>query len=258
MEKYSILQGNCLDILPKLPSQSVDLILCDLPYGTTGLKWDKAIPMDKLWVEYKRIIKPYRVVVLFSQQPFTTFLISSNIGWYKYNWIWQKPSGSNILNSHHQPLKVTEDICVFGNGAASPSKKGSLIYNPQFTEGKPYTCTSGQQREDENGKPNTAIANHSSRNIGGFTVVNDGRRYPTNLLQFNRDKHKLHPTQKPIALLEYLIKTYSNENDLVLDNCMGVGSCGVACLNTNRRFLGIELDNKYFNIAKERLENVKV
>ena len=234
-----------------LPDKSIDMILCDLPYGTSACSFDKQIPTDKLWKEYTRIIKPTRAIVLFSQQPFTSLLINSNIKYWKYNWIWQKENGTNFPNAKYCPLKITEDICVFGDGAISYTPKGNnLIYNPQFTEGKPYTIISGKQKSD------SAIVRKGSReDFSGYKTINNGKRYPKNIIKFNRDKDKLHPTQKPVALLEYLIKTYTNEGDLVLDNCMGSGSCGVACLNTNRNFLGMELDKDYFNIAKERINN---
>ena len=250
MSNANLYCGDCLEKLKEIPNESVDLILCDLPYGTTASSWDKMLPMDKLWEEYKRIIKPNRAIVLFSQQPFTSLLITSNIEMWKYNWVWEKDNGTNFMNSHYQPLKITEDICVFGEGATSYSTKGNLIYNPQMTEGKPYTLTSGQQKE------NSAVVRgkEGRKKSGGYTTVNEGKRYPKNLIKFNRDKDKLHPTQKPIALCEYLICTYSNEGDVVLDNCMGSGTTGVACKNTNRNFIGIELNEEYFNLAKERIK----
>ena len=164
-------------------------------------------------------------------------------------WVWEKDNGTNFMNSHYQPLKITEDICVFGEGATSYSKKGNLIYNPQMSEGKAYTITSGQQKE------NSAVVRgkEGRKKTGGFTTVNDGKLYHKNLIKFNRDKDKLHPTQKPIALCEYLIRTYSNEGDVVLDNCMGSGTIGVAAMNTNRDFIGMELDKDYFKIAEERI-----
>ncbi len=253
MAKVDLYCGDCLEKLKEVPNESVDLILCDLPYGTTASSWDKMLPMDKLWVEYKRIIKPNRAIVLFSQQPFTSLLITSNIEMWKYNWVWEKDNGTNFMNSHYQPLKITEDICVFGEGATSYSKKGNLIYNPQMTEGKPYTLTSGQQKE------NSAVVRgkEGRKKSGGYTTVNDGKRYPKNLIKFNRDKDKLHPTQKPVALCEYLIRTYSNEGDVVLDNCMGSGTTGVAAMNTNRDFIGIEMDKSYFDIAEKRIREAK-
>lgn len=249
-QKVKLYHGDCLKLMKEIPDKSIDAIVCDLPYGTTLCDFDKSIiPFEPLWKEYRRIIKSNRAIVLFAQQPFTTFLISSNLEMWKYNWIWEKENGTNILSSHYQPLKITEDICVFGTGAISNSPNENMIYNPQFEIGKPYICKSGNQ------KSNTVVAGHRSRNIGGFVTENEGKRYPKNIIKFNRDKEKLHPTQKPVALLEYLIKTYSNEGDLILDNCMGSGSTGVACYNTNRHFIGIEKDDNYFKLAKKRIDN---
>ena len=168
---------------------------------------------------------------------------------WKYNWIWEKDNGTNFLNSHFQPMKVTEDICVFGDGSTSFTKNGDqMIYNPQYSYGKPYSCKSGNQREDR------ACIRGDFTNVVGHLTESDGKRFPKNLIRFNRDKEKLQPTQKPVALCEYLIKTYTNEGDLVLDNCMGSGTTGVACKRLKRNFIGIELDDKYFEIAKNRIE----
>ena len=253
-KKYKLFLGDCLEEMKKIPDNFVDCIICDLPYGTSACKWDTVISLEALWKEYKRIIKPNRAIVLFAQQPFTTTLIYSNIKLWKYNWTWEKDNATNFLNSHYQPMKITEDICVFGEGATSYTKKGStLFYNPQFSEGKPYKCATGKHDN------NSAIVREGKggrEDIEGYVTVSDGKRYPKNLIKFNRDKEKLHPTQKPVGLCEYLIKTYTNEGEVVLDNCMGSGSTGVACMNTNRRFIGIELEEKYFNMAKERIEKV--
>lgn len=249
--KGLLLNGDCLEMMKEIPDKSIDLIVADLPFGTTPASWDKTLPMDKLWEQYKRIIKPNRAIVLFGQQPFTSLLISSNIDMWKYNWIWEKDNGTNFMNSHYQPLKITEDICVFGSGATSFTKNNNnLIYNPQFEKGKPYTITSGQQ------KSNSAVVRGGKggrEDVGGYKTENDGKRYPKNLIKFNRDKDKLHPTQKPVALLEYLIKTYSNENDLVLDNTAGSCTTAVACENTNRRWLCMEYLSEYCEIGKQRL-----
>jgi len=248
-----LLQGDCLEIMKDIPDKSVDLILCDLPYGTTPASWDSRIPMEKLWKQYERMVKDDGSIVLTSQQPFTSLLICSNLRLYKYNWIWEKDNGTNFLNSKFQPLKITEDICVFGRGATSFVKNGlNMNYNPQFTEGKAYTIKSGKQ------KSNSAVVRGGKggrEDVGGFETKSDGKRYPKNLIKINRDKYKLHPTQKPVALMEYLIKTYTSEGDLVLDNCMGSGTTGVACINLNRDFIGIELDEQYFKIAKKRIED---
>lgn len=252
-ENIKLLQGDCLELMKQIPDKSVDMILCDLPYGTSASSWDKRINIEKLWSEYKRILKNNRAIVLFAQQPFTSLLITSNLKQYKYNWIWEKDNGTNFLNSKYCPLKITEDICVFGDGAISYVKNGeNLIYNPQFSKGKPYKIISGKQ------KNNSAVVRggkNGREDIGNYKTVNDGKRYPKNLIKFNRDRDKLHPTQKPVALLEYLIKTYTNEGETVLDNCMGSGSTGVACVNTNRKFIGMELEEKYFEVAKDRIAN---
>ena len=256
IENITLLNGDCLKMMKEIPDNSIDMVLCDLPYGTSASSWDKKLPMNDLWNEYKRIIKHNRAIVLFSQQPFTSLLITSNIEMWKYNWIWEKDNGTNFMNSHFCPLKITEDICVFGNGATSFVKNGeNLIYNPQFSEGKPYSIISGNQ------KSNSAVVRGGKGgrdDVGGYKTESDGKRYPKNLIKFNRDKDKLHPTQKPVSLCEYLIQTYTNEGDVVLDNCMGSGTTGIACLNTNRKFIGMELDDTYFEIAKKRIEEVSI
>ena len=256
IDNITLWQGDCLEMMKDIPDNSIDMVLCDLPYGTSASSWDKKLPMNDLWNEYKRIIKHNRAIVLFSQQPFTSLLITSNIEMWKYNWIWEKDNGTNFMNSHFCPLKITEDICVFGNGATSFVKNGeNLIYNPQFSEGKPYSIISGNQ------KSNSAVVRGGKGgrdDVGGYKTESDGKRYPKNLIKFNRDKDKLHPTQKPVSLCEYLIQTYTNEGDVVLDNCMGSGTTGIACLNTNRKFIGMELDDTYFEIAKKRIEEVSI
>lgn len=218
-----------------IPNKSIDLILCDLPYGTTKCKWDTVIPFDKLWEQYNRIIKDNGAIVLFGKQPFTSQLINSNLKNYKYNLIWKKNNHDNPLQAKRRFLNITEDIVVF--------YKKQCCYNPQ-----------GLVKVDK-------ITRQGGR--GKLMVQASGDRpdeykqeytnYPRNILEFARDAKNVHPTQKPVALLEYLIKTYTNEGDTVLDNCMGSGSTGVACRNTNREFIGMELDEKYFNIACERI-----
>ena len=246
-----VIQGDCLEVMKEIPDKSIDLILADLPYGTTPVSWDVVIPIDKLWKEYERIIQDNGAIVLNAQQPFTSLLISSNLDLYKYNWVWRKDNATNFLNSKFQPLKITEDICVFGKGATSFVKEGiTMKYNPQFTEGKPYTIKSGNQ------KSNSAVVRGGKggrEDVGGFETISDGKRFPKNLIKFNRDKEKLHPTQKPIALLEYLIKTYTNEGDLVLDNVGGSGTTLVAAKQLKRNFIGIEISPEYCKIAEERL-----
>ena len=229
-------QGDCLELMKDIPDKSIDMILCDLPYGTTRNKWDSVIPLDKLWNEYERIIKDNGAIVLFSQMPFTAELTHSNLKLFKYEWIWEKDNGTGFLNAKKMPLKIHENILIF--------YKKLPIYNPQMRTGfKPYKCKQGRHS-----------TNYGLYEQGHITESN-GERYPIDIIEFKKDSG-LHPTQKPVALLEYLIKTYTNEGETVLDNCMGSGSTGVACKNLNRNFIGIELDENYFNIAKERINEV--
>lgn len=238
--RYKLYQGDCLEIIKNIPDKSIDMILCDLPYGTTQNKWDSVIPLDELWKEYKRIIKDNGAIVLTSQGIFTAKLILSNEKWFKYKLVWEKSKATNFLNAKKQPLRKHEDICIFYNKQP--------IYNPQMREGKPYN--KGVRKDQLTG---------SYGNFNPVEVKSDGLRYPTDVRYFKTAESEgkvYHPTQKPLALLEDLIKTYTNEGDLVLDNCMGSGSTGIACINTNRRFIGIELDKNYFEMTKERLDKV--
>jgi len=225
----------------------VDAIITDPPYGTTACKWDSVIPFDLMWEQLKRVIKPDGAIVLFGSEPFSSALRMSNIKQYKYDWVWKKERGTNFLNFKYQPSKETENIMVFGNMATSYSKKGNLIYYPQMREGKAYT--------QKQGFIGDAVARDkgSRENKKNIVTKNKGTRYPSNLLEFSNEKG-LHPTQKPLTLMEYLIKTYTNESETVLDFTMGSGTTGVACKNLNRDFIGIELDKDYFEIAKERIE----
>lgn len=218
-----------------IPDNSVDMILCDLPYGTTKNKWDNIIPFDELWSAYERVIKNNGVIVLFSDGLFTSKLTLSNTKLWRYNLVWDKQRGCDFLNANIKPLKSHEDICIF--------YKRKPVYNKQYWYSTPYKRTK-----------NGSLSNNYGNRNEAWTESLDGKRNPLSILSYARDSSRLHPTQKPVALLEYLIKTYTNEGDTVLDNCMGSGSTGVACKNTNRNFIGIELDNNYFNIAKERIE----
>lgn len=236
MKPIELWRGDCLELMKYIPDGSVDLVLCDLPYGTTNNKWDKCIPLEKLWPEYKRVVKKNGAIVLFAQTPFDKVLGASNLDMLKYEWIWEKPQGTGHLNAKKMPMKSHENILVFYRQLPK--------YNPQWEWGTPYTSTTHSTHSTNYGKQKDSV-----------TTTSDGRRYPKDVLRFNKaetDKH-LHPTQKPVALLVYLIKTYTDSGDTVLDNCMGSGSTGVACVNTNRRFIGIELDDDYFNIAKQRI-----
>ena len=236
--------GDCLELMSDIEDESIDMILCDLPYGSTKNKWDSQIDLEKLWKQYKRIIKRRGCIALFAQTPFDKVLGASNLDMLKYEWIWDKPMATGRLNCNYAPMKAHENILIFSKSAACyvKDKNNAMIYNPQMTEGKPYTAISGR-----------ASTNYDTKWSKEQLTVNSGTRYPRDIQRFSHDKEKYHPTQKPVALLEYLIKTYTNKGDLVLDNCMGSGSTGVACINTGRRFIGIELDDTYYDISKERI-----
>ena len=234
-------QGDCLELMKDIPDKSIDMILCDLPYGTTQNKWDSVIPLDELWREYKRIIKDNGVIVLTSQGIFTAKLILSNEKWFKYKLVWVKSKATNFLNAKKQPLRKHEDICVFYNKQPQ--------YNPQMTEGEPY---------DKGVRKNQLTGSYGDFNP--VHVKSEGMRYPTDVVYFKTAESEgkvYHSTQKPVELFEYLIKTYTNKGETVLDNCMGSGTTAIACLNTNRNFIGFELDKGYFDIAKNRIEEKK-
>ena len=233
-----LFKGDCLELMKEIPSKSIDCIICDLPYNlksrrTTWNGWDCEINITQLFSEYKRIRKDNCPIILFASDLFSAKLIMENPSEYKYKWIWKKEAGTGFLNAKRMPLRNFEEILVFYDKQPT--------YNPQMREGKPYTCTKG------------SLSNNYCKTDKIVITENTGERYPLSILDFQRDKNKIHPTQKPIALLEYLIKTYTNEEDTVLDNCMGSGTTGVACLNTGRNFIGIELDEKYYKIAEERI-----
>ncbi len=238
---------DCLEGMKLIADKSIDMILCDLPYGTTKCKWDVVIPFDKLWEQYSRLIKEDGAIVLFGKEPFSSQLRVSNLDMYRYDWIWVKDTKSNFMQANHQPLNNIELISVFGKGYVRSIKdKVMMTYNPQFTEGKEYKLPKVSKTTDlfgENHK--NGVYKHYDRDTS--------KRYPYNIIQFNMDKPKVHPTQKPIALLEYLIKTYTNEGAKVLDNCIGSGSTAIACINTNRNFIGFEIDKHYYDIANKRI-----
>lgn len=246
LELNKIYLGDCLDLMPQIQDQSIDMILCDLPYGTTRNHWDSIIPLDKLWAQYNRIIKDDGAIVLFSQQPFTSMLVMSNPKMFKYEWIWEKDSGTGHLNSKFAPMKIHENICVFSKSAASfvKDKSKAMIYNPQYRSGKPYKGKGGL----------LGNGNYDSKYQREVEVFNDGEHYyPIDIIKFNRDKEKFHPTAKPVELCQYLIRTYTNSGGVILDNCMGSGSTIVAAIKENRQYIGIEKEEKYFDIANERI-----
>lgn len=235
-------QGDCLEVMKNIPDKSVDLVLTDPPFGTTACKWDSVIPLEPMWKELKRIIKKNGAIVLFGAEPFSSQLRLSNLDWFKYDWIWEKSKCGSAFTSKYRPQSKHEIISVFG--------KGRVNYYPQMEEGEPYKRT----RKVNNGdKPN----NHKLGVTSESETVNTGYRYPSTVQFFQqrwRRQDQVHPTQKPVALMEYLIKTYSNEGDVVLDFCAGSGTTGVAAKNLNRDFIGIEMDEGYFKVAKERIE----
>lgn len=233
-----------MKLLEGIQDCSVDLILCDLPYGTTKNKWDSELDLKKLWEHYKRIMKEDGCVALFAQTPFDKVLGCSNLEMLKYEWVWEKALATGRLNCNFAPMKAHENILIFAKKAASnvKDKSRAMKYFPQMTRGKPYTAKSGRGSENYDVKWQKSVV-----------TKNRGERYPRDVQRFSHDKEKYHPTQKPVALLEYLIKTYTEEGNVVLDNCMGAGSTGVACVNTARRFIGMELDQEYFDIAADRI-----
>lgn len=321
MSEIKLMHGDCLELMKKLPDASVDMILCDLPYGTTACKWDSVIPFGPLWAEYRRVAKPNAAIVLTASQPFTSAAVMSNPDMFRYSWVWEKEQGVNFLSAKKNPMKVHEDILVFyldeaevkgrsrkfselrdyfagerarlgltageikrilGNDMGGhyftngvqwtlPTEENYLKlqatggfcrdwsemkrqfdqiaeecriqYFPQMTVGKPYISGLGSSGE-------------VTGNVSKTRTKNEGTRYPRSIQRFNRETG-LHPTQKPVALMEYLIRTYTNEGELVLDNCMGSGTTGVACVNTSRNFIGMEMDDRYFEIAKKRIEDAK-
>lgn len=251
------MHGDCLEKMKKIKDDSVDLILADLPYGTTKIKWDSVIDLDKLWEEYKRIIKkPSGAIVLFGKQPFTSYVISKNFAWYKYNWIWKKDRTTKFLLANYRPMTNTEDIMVFSPGGASASsrKTGNMTYNPQNLIKKSVIKKNNEKRLGKMLNQKHHLGNNNKL-YSDKTYKQEYTNYPNEILEFKTETKMIHETQKPIALIEYLIKTYSNENDIVLDNTMGSGTTGVGCVLTNRKFIGIEKDLKYFEIAKQRINN---
>lgn len=233
-----LLHGDCLELMAQIPDGSVDMVLCDLPYGTTACKWDSVIPFEPLWAHYKRVIKKNGAIVLTATQPFSALVVSSNIKGFKHEWIWQKEKGVGFQIAKYRPMQEHESCLVFtSNGdrvTYFPIKE--MRDNPQIYSGA--STKSGSS-------PLANIAKQS------YVYVD---KFPTSIKRFKRDKDKIHPTQKPVALMEYLIRTYTNEGETVLDNCMGSGTTGVACVNTGRNFIGIEKDDKYFAIASARIE----
>lgn len=241
-----MINGDCLEVMNDIPDKSVDMILCDLPYGTTACKWDSIIPLDKLWEQYQRLIKDNGAIVLFGSQPFTTALIMSNIKEYKATWYWKKERGTNFVQAKRYPMRVIEECLLFC--------KGTPTYNPILRKVKPYSHVLPKPKKG------------TSQHMDSKSVDSEGNRiyksyntaYPINVLEFSRDNmakgKSLHPTQKPVALFEYLIRTYTNECETILDNCAGSFTTSIACLNTNRNYICIEKDEGYCDIGRQRIE----
>lgn len=239
-----VTHGDCLEEMPKIADKSIDMILCDLPYGTTACRWDTIIPFEPLWEQYKRIIKDNGAIVLTASQPFTSALVMSNIKMFKYEWIWEKDGGSNFATTKYQPMKEHENILVFSNGTTK--------YNQQKQER--IGSRKGKKTKTIDGGREDSVYGTQE---GGKELEVAELRTPRSIQRFTRERG-LHPTQKPVALFEYLIKTYTNEGDLVLDNCAGSGTTGVACKKLNRNFILIEKEKEYCEIARKRLKETQV
>lgn len=238
MEYNYVKNMDCIEGMKMIPDHSIDMILCDLPYGTTQCKWDTVIPFDCLWEQYNRIIKKNSIIALTAAQPFTSLLVSSNIKNFKYSWIWEKSKATGFLNAKKRPLVAHEDILIFSNGTPR--------YFPQMVEGEPYMKGRILRKVDVYGSQRETLAK------------SDGQRYPRTVQYFKTAESEgktIHPTQKPVALFEYLIKTYTNEGDIVLDNCMGSGTTAIACMNSGRNYIGFEKDTKYFEQIQSRINN---
>lgn len=233
---------DCFDAMREIPDGVIDMVLCDLPYGTTQNKWDSVLPLAQLWAEYWRVCKPNAAIVLTAAQPFTSNLVMSQLKYFKYDWVWRKPKGTGHLNAKKMPMKDKEDICVF--------YKDQCLYNPQFTEGKPYKNKAGKD------PTKTSSMTDSYGNYTNKRENNEGKRYPKQVQDFPIvERGTIHPTQKPTELWEYLIKTYTNEGELVLDNTAGSGTTAIAAINTNRKWVCIEKEKEYYDKAIERIVN---
>ncbi len=233
-----LIQGDCLEVMKGIEDGSVDMVLTDPPYGTTACKWDSIIPLEPMWKQLKRIIKPNGAIVLFGSEPFSSALRMSNIKNYRYDWVWKKTKPQRHLLAKKMPMSIYENISVFYDSLP--------LYSPQMRKGTPYTR--------KHGEGSTTGVGMGKDSRSGSVSRNKGERYPVDVIDFpNGNNKSVHPTQKPVALMEYLIKTYTNEKELVLDFTMGSGTAGVACVNLNRDFIGIELDSEYFEIAKKRI-----
>jgi site-specific DNA-methyltransferase (adenine-specific) len=268
IDKIKLYNGDCLEVMDKLIEDGVkvDTIITDPPYGTTACKWDNVIPFDEMWERLNKLIKPNGAIVLFGSEPFSSLLRISNLKMYKYDWIWEKQKATNFMSAKSQPLKYHEIISVFNCKKYNPQKYKVIEIDEIIKMNKKELIEYHKNRDydkfgviDKRNTVNNPISNKEliGINIKRIRNKDDGIRYPKSVIKINKDARNIHPTQKPVALMEYLIKTYTNEGEVVLDFTMGSGSTGVACKNLNRRFIGIELDEIYFKIAKERIEKTK-
>lgn len=252
LELNNIYNMDCIEGMKQIEDKSIDMVLCDLPYGTTQCKWDAIIPFEELWEQYERIIKESGVLVLFGDEPFTSTLITSRLDWFKYRITWDKDIGGGYLNAKKMPLKQTEDICIF-----SPSKMGKHTYNPILKE-------KDNNRIRPIGNRKAVKKSTYGESNGQLSEDYDNKKsYPTNIVKLSsrtaecNSVNRVHPTQKPVALFEYLIKTYTNEGETVLDNCMGSGTTAIAAINTNRNYIGFELDKNYYDLSQQRIAELE-
>ncbi len=250
LNKYinQIIQGDCLEVMRGIPDKSVDMILCDLPYGTTACKWDTVIPFEPLWAHYRRLIKDNGAIVLMASQPFTTSLIASNMTMFKYCWVWEKTKAANFPNAPNMPLKLHEDICVFSLGTCANGSSQRMTYNPQGVRSVNKIRERPQKYEGEHNYKRPSHQLKRKINI---------ESYPSSIIKISSEHNPPHPTQKPVALFEYLIATYTQPGEIVLDNCIGSGTTAIAALNTGRFFIGIEKEPQYVEIARKRLEQAQ-
>jgi len=245
----SVNNGNCLELMSDIDDKSIDMILCDLPYGTTACKWDTVIPFEPLWAHYKRIIKDNGAIVLFGAEPFSSHMRISNISWFKYDWIWSKSRALGFTNAKNKPMNKHEVISIFSGGTVANKSDRKMTYNPQglVPHGKKVSGIKSCSADNKEGGHRFGRPGHLTEYIQEFT------NYPTQIIEFKNEGKTTHPTQKPVALFEYLIKTYTNEGELVLDNCAGSGTTAIACLRTNRNYILIEQETKYCDIANKRI-----
>lgn len=244
LEKNEIYLGDCLELMNGIPDKSIDMVLADLPYGTTACSWDSVIDLEKLWLQYERVIKDNGAMVFTASQPFTTELISSNLDLFKYALVWEKSRAADFLNANYRPMKKHEDILIFSKAGCSSMATIPMIYNPQGVEYKEVA---------RNRTAGMGINRDRESQLGPYT--SKGSNYPVSIIKVSSEANTVHPTQKPVKLFEYLIKTYTNPGDVILDNVIGSGTTAIAAINTGRDFIGIEKEEKYYKIAKERIRN---